>query len=115
MRRAESRATVLRRERPIETKKISPGDLDMKTAILAALALTAGFALAAPSDAAGGCGGGWHRGPYGGCRRNLVVAPVAVAPVVAVAPSAEVIMAPVGRVCPRHYHLGPQGRRCWPN
>jgi hypothetical protein len=20
---------------------------------------------------AGGCGVGWHRGPYGGCRRNL--------------------------------------------
>ena len=27
----------------------------------------------APSDAAtvaGGCGFGWHRGPWGGCRRN---------------------------------------------
>ena len=21
-------------------------------------------------QAAGGCGRGWHRGPYGGCRRN---------------------------------------------
>ena len=28
---------------------------------------------AAPSEVtlvAGGCGRGWHRGPYGGCRRN---------------------------------------------
>ena len=27
----------------------------------------------APTDAttAGGCGWGWHRGPWGGCRRNL--------------------------------------------
>jgi hypothetical protein len=87
----------------------------MKIAILAALALTTGLTLASPSDAAGGCGAGWHRGPYGGCRRNVVVAPVVVAPTVAVAPGAEMIMAPVGRPCPRHYHLGPHGRRCWPN
>ena len=35
---------------------------------------------------AGGCGPGWHRGPYGGCRRNAVVygygAPVVVRPAV---------------------------------
>ena len=23
-------------------------------------------------EVAGGCGRGWHRGPYGGCRRNYV-------------------------------------------
>lgn len=86
----------------------------MKTAILAALAMTAGFALSSPADAAGGCGAGWHRGPWGGCRRNVVVAPVVVAPVV-VAPAGGVMLAPVGRPCPRGYHLGPQGRRCWPN
>src|SRR4051812_12522259 len=36
----------------------------------------AGFSGAA--DAAGGCGPGWHRGPYGGChpnRRVVVVGP----------------------------------------
>ena len=92
----------------------------MKTAILAAIALTAGFALSSPADAAGGCGAGWHRGPYGGCRRNVIVAPVApvvVAPVapVVVAPAAGEMVVPVGRPCPRGYHLGPQGRRCWPN
>jgi len=89
----------------------------MKIAILAALALTAGFALSSPADAAGGCGAGWHRGPWGGCRRNVVVAPVVVAPVapVVVGPAGGVMLAPVGRPCPRGYHLGPQGRRCWPN
>jgi len=31
---------------------------------------------------AGGCGPGFHRGPYGGCRRNLGVARVVGGPVV---------------------------------
>ena len=47
---------------------------------------------------AGGCGPGWHRGPYGGCRRNGVV----------------VVPGPGYRVCPRGYHRGPYGR-CRPN
>lgn len=81
----------------------------MKTALIAALTLTAGIALGSPAGAAGGCGVGWHRGPHGGCRRNVVVAPLVVTP------AAKVILAPVGRPCPRGYHLGPQGRRCWPN
>jgi hypothetical protein len=60
-----------------------------KTVLLAAaLGLTITFAsydsqafptfggsnLAQPSDVttvAGGCGLGWHRGPWGGCRRNF--------------------------------------------
>jgi hypothetical protein len=87
----------------------------MKAAILAALVLTAGLAAALPADAAGGCGAGWHRGPWGGCRRNVVVAPVVVTPTVAVAPTGTVVLAPVGGPCPAGYHLGPQGRRCWPN
>jgi hypothetical protein len=49
---------------------------------------------------AGGCGGGFHRGPYGYCVPNGPV----VAPPVVVAP----------RVCPPGYYLGPHGRRCWP-
>ncbi len=55
----------------------------------------AGFGSA---NAAGGCGVGFHRGPYGGCRPNagaVVVAPGAV--VVAPAP---VVVAPRGRICP---------------
>jgi hypothetical protein len=39
-----------------------------------------------------GCGPGWWRGPEGRCH-----------------PMAR------GRVCPRGYHLGPEGGRCWPN
>jgi len=39
-----------------------------------------------------GCGPGWWRGPAGRCH------PMAM-----------------GRACPRGYHLGPEGHRCWPN
>jgi len=39
-----------------------------------------------------GCGPGFWRGPGGRCH-----------------PFAE------GRLCPRGYHIGPEGRRCWPN
>jgi hypothetical protein len=71
--------------------------------VLLAVGLTIGFAsvsyampASAPSirldtlQVAGGCGRGFHRGPYGGCRRNWVRA---------------------GRhACPRGYHIGPGGR-----
>jgi hypothetical protein len=46
---------------------------------------------------AGGCGPGFHRGPYGGCRPNR--GPIVVVP----------------RACPRGFHLGPYRRRCVPN
>ena len=36
---------------------------------------------------AGGCGPGWHRGPYGGCRPRFS--------------------------CPPGWHSGPYGRRCF--
>jgi hypothetical protein len=38
---------------------------------------------------AGGCGAGWHRGPYGGCLRNFAD--------------------PAAHACPRGYHIGPGG------
>lgn len=38
---------------------------------------------------AGGCGEGWHRGPYGGCLRNYAN--------------------PAAHACPRGYHVGPGG------
>jgi hypothetical protein len=41
-------------------------------------------------EVAGGCGPGWHRGPYGGCRRNYAN--------------------PAAHACPRGYHIGPGGR-----
>ena len=51
--------------------------------------------MAAASNAnviavAGGCGEGWHRGPYGGCLRNYAN--------------------PAAHPCPRGYHVGPYGR-----
>lgn len=55
----------------------------------------------------GGCGIYGHRGPYGGCR-----------------PGGQAggwnggywrgVYYPAG-ACPLGYHLGPQGRLCWPN
>jgi hypothetical protein len=96
----------------------------------AALALAAGLAAVSSAQAAGGCGWGAHRGPWGGCRANGS-GPVVVAPAraVVVAPGRAVVVAPAGggvvyapapavvyaRPCPYGYHLGPQGRRCWPN
>jgi hypothetical protein len=59
------------------------------------------------ASAEGGCGPGFHRGPYGGCRPNggpVVVAPVA--PVV-VAPA---VVAPV--VCGAGFRWHPGLRRC---
>jgi hypothetical protein len=38
---------------------------------------------------AGGCGAGWHRGPYGGCLRNYAD--------------------PDAHACPRGFHIGPNG------
>jgi hypothetical protein len=40
-------------------------------------------------EVAGGCGPGWHRGPFGGCRRNFAN--------------------PAAHACPRGYHIGPYG------
>jgi hypothetical protein len=89
----------------------------------AGIIFAAGLSALSSAQAAGGCGAGEHRGPYGHCRLNgvapapVVVAPapvvVAPAPVVVAQPNA--VYAPVGRACPLGYHLGPQGRRCLPN
>jgi hypothetical protein len=64
---------------------------------------------------AGGCGIGFHRGPYGGCRPNgpVVVAPAVVAPPVVVAPAVvapPVVVAPV--VCGVGFRWHPRFRRC---
>jgi hypothetical protein len=85
----------------------------MKLRLIVGFALAAG--LAAPAEAAmpapslpsldasveqvwGGCGPYGHRGPYGGCRRGGQWGGYRL-----------------GRPCPRGFHLGPGGRRCWPN
>lgn len=46
----------------------------------------------------GGCGPMGHRGPYGGCRAGGQWGGYWR-----------------GRPCPRGFHLGAGGRRCWPN
>src|SRR4051795_6939762 len=74
---------------------------NMKTLFISVLlaGTLAGFGAA---EAAGGCGPGFHRGPYGGCRPNggaLIVAPRVVVPRVVVAP-APVVVVPRGRGCP---------------
>ena len=53
---------------------------------------------------AGGCGVGFHRGPYGGCLRNGVVA----APGVVVGAPGVVVGAPAPRA---YFYYG--GRRCY--
>ena len=84
--------------------------------ISAVLVIAATLAASSSASAAGGCGWGYHRGPYGGCRANgpVYVAPVVPRRAVVVVPGA-VIYAPLGRACPYGYHLGREGRRCWPN
>ena len=80
----------------------------MKTLFAAVLVAgtLAGFSAA---DAAGGCGPGFHRGPYGGCRPNGGA--VVVAPRVVVAP-APVVVVPRARVCP--YGFAWRYGRCRP-
>jgi hypothetical protein len=51
-----------------------------------------GVGASAIVKVAEGCGPGFWRGPHGHCH------PMAM-----------------GRECPRGYHLGPEGHRCWPN
>ena len=46
----------------------------------------------------GGCGPYAHRGPFGGCR-----------------PGGQWGGYVPGTACPRGWHLGPYGQRCWPN
>jgi hypothetical protein len=71
------------------------------SAFLAASLLSPGLANAMPmatgqspvsSDViavAGGCGAGFHRGPYGGCLQNYAN--------------------PAAHACPRGFHVGPNG------
>ncbi len=64
----------------------------MKYLFAAAVLVAGTFASFSAANAAGGCGPGWHRGPYGGCQVNRAVVVVRPAPVV--------VVRPVGRVCP---------------
>jgi hypothetical protein len=67
---------------------------NMKT-LFAAVLLASTVVSFGAANAAGGCGPGFHRGPYGGCRANGVV--VVAPPVVVERP---VVVVPRARVCP---------------
>ena len=67
----------------------------MKVLFAAAL-VAATFAGIGSAAAEGGCGPGWHRGPYGHCHPNRGVVVVPGAPVVVERP---VVVVP-GRGCP---------------
>ena len=56
----------------------------MKSSMLALLGAAATLVVASSAQAAGGCGPGFHRGPYGGCRANGRPGPVFVGPAVGV-------------------------------
>jgi hypothetical protein len=45
-----------------------------------ALAVGVAVTTVAPANARDGCGVGYHRGPYGGCRPNMGPGPVVVVP-----------------------------------
>jgi hypothetical protein len=81
----------------------------MHLKMFSAAAATLLLSLVSVHDASaeGGCGPGFHRGPYGGCRPNGPVVVVPAAPVV-VAPA--VVAPPV--VCGAGYRWHPGYRRC---
>ena len=68
----------------------------MKFLFAAALVVTAFAGFTEAANAAGGCGPGWYRGPYGGCRPMGGAVVVAPAPIVVAPP--VVVARP--RVCP---------------
>lgn len=78
-------------------------------AVAALASAIVGFSEAA--SAAGGCGPGWHPGPYGGCRPNRARVYVAPAPVY-VAP-APVVVVPRHRVCPYGFRWYAGACRPW--
>ena len=72
--------------------------------LFAAVLVASSFASFSAANAAGGCGPGWHRGPYGACVANrgpVYVAPraVYVAPRVVERPPV-VVVRPGPLVCP---------------
>jgi hypothetical protein len=68
--------------------------------LFAAVMIAASFASLGAANAAGGCGPGWHRGPYGGCQPNRRAVIVQPAPFVFVRPAPVVVVRPARRVCP---------------
>ena len=72
----------------------------MKYLFAAALVAATAAGFASTANAAGGCGPGFHRGPYGACIANRGRVVVRPAPVVVVRPAPRVVVVPRARVCP---------------
>src|SRR5712671_2561080 len=71
---------------------------NMKYLFAAALVAGTVASFGSAANAAGGCGPGWHRGPYGGCVANRRVVVVEQPAVVVERPA--VVVVPRARVCP---------------
>jgi hypothetical protein len=80
----------------------------LKVALAALAALLLSLACIHDASAEGGCGAGWHRGPYGGCQPNR--GPVVVVPGGPVVVAPAVVAPPV--VCGVGYRWHPRWRRC---
>jgi hypothetical protein len=87
--------------------------MSLKLLFAAMAAISLSLVSVQAANAAGGCGIGFHRGPWGGCRPNgpVVVAP---GPAIVVAPRvvAPVVVAPAPMVCGPGYRWHPGYRRC---
>jgi hypothetical protein len=90
-----------RRQTSTEGTRFMVRTIALSAALILSLATAASAAMPAAQTGmpnsfivkvAEGCGPGFWRGPGGRCH------PFAV-----------------NRACPRGYHLGPEGKRCWPN
>src|SRR5258708_8003344 len=73
---------------------------NMKYLFTAALVAGTVASFGSAANAAGGCGPGWHRGPYGGCVANRGVVVVEQPAVVVERPATTVVVVPRARVCP---------------
>jgi hypothetical protein len=88
----------------------------MKYLAITFVVAVASLAALTPADARGGCGIGRHHGLLGVCVDNATT-PVVVAPRAAVVAPGDavvttggtVVVAPVRRLCPLGWHLGPLG------
>jgi hypothetical protein len=76
----------------------------------APVAILLSLASIGSASAEGGCGPGFHRGPYGACRPNR--GPVVVVPGAAVVAPAPVVVAPAPVVCGAGFRWHPRFRRC---
>jgi hypothetical protein len=89
---------------PMMLKMLAPAALVAGLAFPASASPLIQDAVSNGSDGAriiqvyGGCGPYGHRGPYGGCRTGGQWGGYVR-----------------GASCPAGFHIGPYGRRCWPN